>query len=217
MSYKYVLFDLDGTLTDSGEGIMNSGRYALEQLGLAVPDPQELRKMVGPPLGTAFPLLGVPEDQVEEAIRLYRERYNNQGGKYQNAVYPGIETMLVQLRRLGYKLYVATSKPEALAKEILTGFKLDTYFEYIAGATFDHTRENKSDVLKYLLEMTGNAADSVMVGDTHYDVIGAHDQGLACIGVSWGYGAREDMQTAGAVTIVDSTEELLEYLRTDNN
>ncbi len=213
MRYKNILFDLDGTLTDSGEGIMNSGRYAFEQLKIEVPDVQELRKMVGPPLGTAFAFLGVPEEKIEEAIRLYRDHYNNQGGKYQNKVYPGIEEMLRTLQASGCKLYVATSKPETLAKEILEKFKLDVFFEYIAGATFDHSRESKGDVLRYLLEMTGNSENTVMVGDTNFDVIGSRQQNIPCIGVAWVYGAKEDMQAAGAEKIVESPEELLVYLK----
>ena len=213
MKYQYILFDLDGTLTDSGEGIMNSGRYALEQLGLVIPEEAQLRKMVGPPLRTSFPLFGVPEDQVEEAIRLYRDRYNHQGGKYQNSVYPGIETLLGELYASGCKLYVATSKPENLAREILRHFQLDRFFEYIAGATEDHARETKSDVLKYLLEITQNTESTVMVGDTKYDVTGAQEQGLPCIGVSWGYGTAGELRSAGAAALVDTPEELLDCLK----
>ncbi len=213
MRYKNILFDLDGTLTDSGEGIMNSGRYALEQLKISVPDIQNLRKMVGPPLGTSFALFGVPEEQIEEAISLYRDHYNNRGGKYQNKVYPGIEGMLGALQSLGYHLYVATSKPEALAREILERFRLDSYFEYMAGATYDHSRESKGDVLKYLLERIGSPEETVMVGDTHFDVTGAHERGIPCIGVTWGYGLEGDMRAAGAEGIADSSEELLKFFR----
>lgn len=215
MRYKNIFFDLDGTLTDSGEGIMNSAIFAFEQLGVDVPDVQDLRKVVGPPLGTSFALLGVPDEQIEEAIRLYRDKYNNHGGKYQNHVYPGIEGMLKALQSHGFELYVATSKPENLAREILKNFRLDSYFEYIAGATIDHSRESKGDVLKYLLGMTGSPADTVMVGDTIFDVAGAHEQNIPCIGVSWGYGDKEDMQGAGAEYIADSPEELLTYLSED--
>lgn len=192
---------------------MNSGKYAFKQLGIPVPDVQNLRKMVGPPLGKSFAQLGVPENQIEEAIRLYRDNYNNHGGKYQNEVYPGIEGMLGVLQTLGCKLYVATSKPEPLAREILERFELDSFFEYIAGATYDHSRESKGAVIRYLLDITGSAEDTVMVGDTGFDVTGALEHGIPCIGVSWGYGTEKDMQTAGAETIVDSAAELLEYLR----
>lgn len=213
MRYKHILFDLDGTLTDSGEGIMNSGRYAFEQLGIPAPDEQGLRKMVGPPLGVSFSRLGVPKEQVEEAIRLYRDRYNNHGGKYQNKVYPGIEEMLQTLKSSGCILYVATSKPEGLAKEILEGFRLASYFEYIAGATLDHSRESKGDVLKYLLGIIGISSDTLMVGDTDYDVTGAHERNIPCAGVSWGYGEKEDLQSADAEIIVDSAEELIAFIR----
>ena len=213
MRYKYVLFDLDGTLTDSGKGIMNSARYAFGELGLETPPTQELRKMIGPPLGVSFAFLGVPQEQVEEAIRLYRDRYNNHGGKYECEIYPGIVELLEKLQAGGCRLYVATSKPEAMARDILTKFELARYFEYIAGATFDHSREGKAAVLRYLLELTGETNDSVLIGDTHYDVLGANELGIPCIGVTWGYGTRDEMQAAGAAEIVDSPDALYEYLR----
>lgn len=212
MKYKYILFDLDGTLTDSGEGIMNSGTYALKQLGYEVPDLETLRTMVGPPLDNSFRRFGVPDELIEEAIRLYRVSYIEMGGKYQNKVYPGIEKLLSDLKEKGYKLYVATSKPEELACDILKNFKLAHYFEYIAGATLDHSRENKSDVLNYVLNMIENRGKAIMVGDTNFDVIGANKQNIPCIGVSWGYGKAEDMIEAGAVKITYTSEELYDYL-----
>ena len=207
-----IFFDLDGTLTDSGEGIMNSARYAFAQLGRKVPDIQDLRTMVGPPLRTSFARFGVPAEQIDDAIRFYRDQYNNRGGKYQNRVYDGIEQMLELLKSRGYRLFVATSKPEDLAREILGYFHLDGFFEYIAGATMDHVRERKGDVLKYLMHSTENADASVMVGDTVSDVIGAHEQHIPCIGVSWGYGSREELENAGAEFIADSPEELIAFL-----
>lgn len=211
MQYPYVFFDLDGTLTDSGEGIANSGQYAFEQLGLPVPDRKEFRKMVGPPLATGFSVLGVPEERIEDAIRLYREHYARLG-KYQNCVYPGIENLLKQLKQFGYRLYVATSKPESLAKEILSEFGLLQYFEYIAGATWDHSRESKDSVLCYLVSLIGTIDGIVMVGDTHYDVIGAHKRGIPCIGVTWGYGLKTELQV-NAEAVISSPEELLPVLR----
>lgn len=212
MKYQYILFDLDGTLTDSGEGIMNSGRYALEQLGYEVPDLETLRTMVGPPLDSSFRRFGVPDELIEEAIRQYRVSYIQMGRKYQNSVYPGIEEVLKKLKDLGYKLYVATSKPEELATDILTNFKLNGYFTYIAGATVDHSRKTKSEVLEYVLKMIEDKSKAIMIGDTHYDVVGANAHNLPCVGVSWGYGTVEDMKKAGATTIVTSVEELFNYL-----
>ena len=210
MRYRWVIFDLDGTLTDSGEGIKNSTVYALERLGLPVPADSELRKMVGPPLSVGFSLLGVPANRIDGAVRLYREQYSARG-KYQNRVYPGIEDCLKKLREAGLRLCVGTSKPEPLAREILSGFSLAPYFAYIAGATFDASRQNKDDVLCYLLSATG-AEDAVMVGDTHYDVIGAHRRGIPCIGVTWGYGLLSELEAAGADALAASPEALSDFL-----
>ncbi len=208
MRWKNVIFDLDGTLTDSGEGIKHSAAYAFQMLGLPVPADSELRKMVGPPLSVGFPLLGVPEAQVDEAVRLYRKRYNEGGGKYENRVYDGIEDCLKKLLAAGHTLYVGTSKPESLAREILSGFGLAPYFAYIAGATWDKSRQNKDDVLAYLLSVVGGAENAVMVGDTHFDVLGAHARNLPCIGVTWGYGTREELLSAGADALIDAPGDL---------
>lgn len=210
MRYRCIFFDLDGTLTDSGEGIMNSGEYAFLQMGLPVPARSALRKMVGPPLSVSFPMLGVPQTLVDEAIRLYRLRYNEGGGKFENRVYDGIEACLMRLKDAGCKLFVATSKPEQLAREILEGFGLAPYFEYIAGASWDKSRETKDDVLRYLISVIGEPDGAVMIGDTQYDVTGAHLRGLPCIGVTWGYGTRDELAAADAV--VDSPEALLARL-----
>lgn len=208
MRVNNVIFDLDGTLTDSGEGIKNSAAYAFLQLGLPVPEENELRKMVGPPLSVGFSLLGVPEVQINEAIRLYRARYNEGGGKYENRVYDGVEDCLKALKAADLRLYVGTSKPEPLAREILAGFHLASYFDYIAGATWEKSRQNKDDVLAYLLTVIGGADGTVMVGDTHYDVLGAHARDLPCIGAMWGYGTREELINAGADAFADTPEEL---------
>lgn len=215
MRYRNVIFDLDGTLTDSGEGIKKSAAYAFLQLGLPVPADNDLRKMVGPPLTVGFALLGVPDEKISEAVRLYRVRYNEGGGKYENRVYDGIEECLKTLKVEGLKLFVGTSKPEPLAREILSRFGLSTYFDYIAGASWDKSRQNKDDVLAYLLTVIGGADGSVMVGDTHYDVRGAHARDLPCIGVTWGYGTREEIQNAGADALTDTPEEMLSYLLSD--
>ena len=217
MRYRAVIFDLDGTLTDSGEGITKSAKFAFEQLGLPVPGDGALRKMVGPPLSVGFSLLGVPEGLVDEAVRLYRVRYNEGGGKYENHVYDGIGDCLIALKAAGMRLFVGTSKPEPLAKEILSGFGLAPYFEYIAGATWDKSRQNKDDVLAYLLLVIGGADGAVMVGDTHYDVFGAHARKLPCIGVTWGYGTREELIKAGADALTDTPEELLTILLSTEN
>ena len=209
--YDAVLFDLDGTLTDSGPGIMHSAVYAFNTLSLPVPSEQVLRSFVGPPLAVAFRRAGVPEELVEDAIRYYRDYYARKG-KFENVPYPGIEALLERLSSEGFRLYVATSKPEALSVEILEHFDLAHYFELIAGATFDHSRENKQDVISYLFGQAGNTEKAVLIGDTEFDAAGAAAAGIDCIGVMWGYGSVDNMKKEGAKAIADTPEKLYDLL-----
>lgn len=210
---KTILFDLDGTLTDSGEGIINCVIYALERFGLPVPPREALRYFVGPPLHESFVKQGVPADRAEEAVAVYRERYVPTG-MFENAPYPGVREMLEELKAEGHTLYVASSKPEWMCVEILKHFDLDQYFDQICGATMDTTRTNKEAVIAYLLDLNGRSENTVMVGDTKFDVIGAKAHGIPTIGVSWGYGSVKEMQEAGAVCIACTIEELLNMLKT---
>ena len=211
MAQKILIFDLDGTLTDSGEGIINCAILALEHFGLPVPSREALRVFVGPPLHEIFIKFGVPKDQTDEAIKVYRSRYTTVG-KFENFPYPGIPEMLQKLKNAGHRLFVATSKPEIMAQEIMEKFGLSPHFEIICGATLDKSRSEKADVIAYLLQKIGSSGEAVMVGDTAYDVIGAAAHGIPCIGVAWGYGSVADMQRAGARCIAHSTEELFELL-----
>ena len=211
MTQKNVFFDLDGTLTDSGEGIMNCATLALNHFGLPVPPRQEMRVFVGPPLDQTFIRFGVPADKTDEAIRVFRSRYTTVG-KFENFPYPGIREMLEALQHQGCRLFVATSKPESLANEVLEHFDLARYFEKICGATMDGSRSHKADVIQYLLDQVSHVNNIVMVGDTAYDVIGAAEHQIPCIGVSWGYGLVEDMISAGAVGIAHTPEELAEMI-----
>lgn len=210
--HKAILFDLDGTLTDSGEGIINSVIPALEHYGIAIPSREELRVFVGPPLHDTFLRFGVPADQLENATKIYRSRYIPIG-KFENAPYPGIPELLATLKAQGHKLFVATSKPEPMAVEILEHFDLAQYFDRICGASMDTSRSSKEAVIAYLLEQNGSAENMVMVGDTKYDVIGAKAHGIPTIGVSWGYGEIDEMLEAGAAAIAHTTQELLELLQ----
>lgn len=206
---KYaILFDLDGTLTDSGEGVINCAQLALKQLGLPIPDREEMRVIIGPPLRDSFLRFGVSEEDVEKAVEIYRSRYVPIG-MFENAPYPGISAMLAALKEEGHELYVATSKPESMATEILDKFRLSGYFDRIFGASMDGTRDTKDTVIAYLLEELGHRDNIIMVGDTKYDVLGAAAHGIKTIGVSWGYGEVADMKAAGAVDIVDSPAQLL--------
>lgn len=208
---KTLLFDLDGTLTDSGEGIINCAILALEHFGLPIPDRETLRVFVGPPLHETFIKFGVPADKADEAVSVYRSRYIPIG-MYENAPYPGIRELLETLKAQGHTLYVATSKPEWMAVDILKKFRLDGYFDLICGATMDTSRTDKGQVIAYLLEQAGGTGQAIMVGDTKFDVIGAAAHNIPTVGVSWGYGTVADMLSAGAAAIANTTQELLELL-----
>lgn len=208
---KAFLFDLDGTLTDSGEGIINCAIVALQHFGLPIPSREEMRVFVGPPLHETFQKFGVAPEQAEEAIRVYRERYIPIG-KYENTPYPGIEKVLQNLKDAGHKLYVATSKPETTSVEILEHFDLAKYFDRICGASMDLSRNSKEAVIAYLLEQNGRVDNMVMIGDTKFDVLGAKAHGIPTVGVAWGYGSVSDMLEAGAVKIVETMEQLQVYL-----
>lgn len=209
---KTILFDLDGTLTDSGEGIINCATLALRHFGLPIPSYADMRTFVGPPLRDSFIRFGVPADQADEAIRVYRSRYIPTG-MFENTPYPGIRELLEALRAEGYTLYVATSKPEEMSVTILEKFDLAKYFHRICGASIDSSRSTKDAVIAYLLESSGAKDDMVMVGDTKYDILGAKTHGIPAIGVGWGYGKVEEMEEAGAVGIAETMDELIGLIR----
>ena len=211
MFAKAVLFDLDGTLTDSGEGIINCAIFAMEKLGVPVPPREKMGVFVGPPLWDTFRDFGVPSNRLDEAVDIFRSRYVPIG-KFENIPYPGIREALEALRNQGRKLYVATSKPEVTAREILDHFDLSRYFTEICGATIDKSRSAKEEVIAYLLSLDGCQENSVMVGDTAFDVIGAAAHGIPTIGAAWGYGKTEDMVSAGAAAIAQSPEDLLRII-----
>ena len=212
MNPKAILFDLDGTLTDSGEGIINCAALALERFGIEVPSREEMRVFVGPPLFDTFVKFGVPADKAQEAIEIYRSRYIPIG-KYENFPYPGIRELLEKLQAQGHQLYVATSKPEGMSVDIMEHFDLAKYFTRICGASLDSSRSSKSAVIAYLLEQCGNVSEAIMVGDTAFDVIGANAHGIPTIGVAWGYGNVAEMEQAGAAAIAHSPEELFDLLQ----
>ena len=209
---KTILFDLDGTLTDSGEGIINCVIYALEHYGLPVPSREELRVFVGPPLPETFVKFGVKPENAVEAEDVFRERFVPIG-MYENSLYPGIEQMLQTLHAAGHILCIATSKPESMAREILRHFDIAKYFHHICGATLDHSRDTKEQVISYLISQCQSDYPWVMVGDTAFDVLGAKAHNIPAIGVSWGYGLVEEMEEAGAAAIVYTTDELLAQLQ----
>lgn len=208
---KQILFDLDGTLTDSGEGIMHCAELTLQHYNLPVPTRAEMRSMVGPPLRDSFRRFGISESELDNAVAFYRKHYLAVG-QFENSPYPGIRELLERLNNEGNRLYVATSKPETMAKNILNHFGLDGYFTLICGADSDGIRSTKEEVIEYLLDQLESLENLVMVGDTIYDVKGAAYHGIPCVAVTWGYGVPEDMKKSGAKLAV-STEELYELVR----
>lgn len=212
--YDIVLFDLDGTLTDSGIGITNSVRYALEKEGVEVRSRDELFRFVGPPLIESFEqFYGFSHEKAVEATHIYREYYSEKG-IFENSVYDGIEELLKKLCRSGKRLIVATSKPELFAKRILEHFSLSQYFEYIAGSNMDETRTGKVEVIRYALSSCGikNLSRAVMVGDREHDINGAHKTSLDSIGVLYGYGSREELEKAGATYIAETPAEIYDII-----
>ena len=209
---KQILFDLDGTLTDSGEGIIHCAQETLDHYGLPIPTKEALRVIVGPPLRQSFVRFGISPEDTEEAVEVYRKHYVHHG-QYENFPYPGIEALLRQLKEDGHQLYVATSKPEAMSIEILNHFGLAKYFDIICGSTRDQSRDTKAKVIAHLLsQITALSGQMIMIGDTVYDVEGANALNIPCIGVSWGYGVAEDMKAAGAIAIADTTQQLYQMI-----
>lgn len=207
---NYLLFDLDGTLTDSAEGIINSVKYTAGKLGLAEPDRDTLRKFIGPPLAESFSkLLGLPQDEIKHAISVYRE-YFSAVGIYENRLYPWTAELLVTLRAAGFKMAVATSKPEVYAGNIITRFQLEKYFDCICGIPLDNEKMTKSEVIAQALKRLGvsDRSEALMIGDRSYDVAGAAACGIPCIGVLYGYGEAGELESAGAAAVCKSCEEL---------
>ena len=209
---KNILFDLDGTLTDSGEGIFHCAEITLAHFGLPIPSRQALRFMVGPPLRDSFPQLGIRKQDIEEAITVFRSHYN-QVGIYENAPYPGIREVLEKLKADGHVLCVATSKVETMAYVVLDHFDLTGCFDVICGSSAAENRITKGQVIAHLLTKLDRGLETVMVGDTVYDVEGAAEFGIPTVGVAWGYGITEDMRRAGAKAIAGDMAELYQYLQ----
>ena len=213
-NYKYLFFDLDGTLTDSVEGITNSVEYALGQFGIIVNDKAELKRFVGPPLVPAvMECYGFDDPNAKKAVAFYRERFQDIG-IFENRVYDGIKELLEGLKNKGYTLVIATSKPEVFAKRIADHFDLAKFFTYIAGATFDGKISTKTEVIEYAIKALGlkDRSEIIMIGDRHHDAEGAKETGLDSIGVLYGYGSREELTEAGATYIAPTVEDIAKLL-----
>ncbi len=214
---ELILFDLDGTLTDSGPGIMNCVKYAFEKMNYTDYDPEILRTFIGPPLDYRFKeVLGISDEEAKEAVRTFRERYHVTG-IWENSVYEGIPEVLTLLKCSGKKLAVATSKPQMLADKVLEKFRLSEFFDVICGSKADGKKAEKTAILEEVLTATGyeDRKDRVvLIGDTKYDVLGAKAVGIDCVGVSYGYGTEEELKENGAVKICRTPGELV-YIALD--
>ena len=227
MKYEYILFDLDGTLTDSAPGITACVQYALHKMGIEEPDLHKLEPFVGPPLLDSFhSFYGFNEEQGRQAIVYYRERFSARG-MFENAVYPGVDKLLADLKAAGRKLAVASSKPEIYVEQILEHFGLRKYFDVVTGSGLDGTRTTKEEVVEEALrcllpenlfrekmETKGRYKYDtvVMVGDRRFDVEGAKEYHIVSVGVTYGYAVQGELAKAGADEIVETVEELAEVL-----
>lgn len=215
MNKKFYLFDLDGTLTDPKVGITKSVQYALKSFGVETDDLDELEKFIGPPLLESFiEYCGFSEKDAFAAIEKYRERFSTVG-IYENLLYGGVDDMLKSLTDDGKAVLLATSKPAVFAETILKHFGIREYFSFVAGSELDGRRTKKSEVIMYALDSM-NITDlqaCVMIGDRMHDIVGAREAGIESVGVLYGYGGREELESAGAGSIVATVGELCFLLR----
>ena len=216
--FQYVLFDLDGTLTDPREGITKSVQFALAQQGISEPDLKKLEPFIGPPLKDSFmEFYGMTEEQAAQGVADYRKRFAPIG-KFENEVYPGIPEMLGSLKRAGIRLAVASSKPETFVWDILKYFKLDGYFDVVTGSELDGTRSRKEEVVEealHRLELDGQPVsreNCAMVGDRRFDIEGGRQFRLTTVGVTYGYAAKGELEAAGADYIVKNPVQLTKLL-----
>lgn len=212
--YRVILFDLDGTLTDSGEGITKSVQYAIEKLGMGEHLLEELRSFVGPPLMEQFMnFCDISQERAKEAVKYYRERYSLVG-LYENRPYDGIQKLLQNLKEQGYRLGVASSKPEYFVDKILDYFSLNQYFDAVVGSELSGQRTGKAEVVEEALRRLGvsdKRQEVVLVGDRKYDVLGARAMGIDCVAVAYGYGEMQELMDVHPVYIARSVEELADF------
>jgi phosphoglycolate phosphatase len=210
-----VLFDLDGTLTDAAPGIVNGMRIVFDRFDIEQPDDATMRTYLGPPLAVTWrEFYDFTDEQIVEALAIYREYYHDVG-MFENEVFDGIPTLLQQLNDDDITLATATSKPDFSATRIIEHFGLHDHFTFIGAANLEGTRDSKALVIEHTLEQLKATAQShsiLMVGDRHHDVHGAKEHGIDTIGVLWGYGDADELTTAGAISLVQSTVELRDRL-----
>lgn len=215
--FDLILFDVDGTLTDSGEGITKSVQYTLEKYGIIEPNLDNLRKFIGPPLIDSFEkYYGFSKEQAVEARNIFNERYQPIGWM-ENHPYEGIEDVLEKLQKAGIMMGVATSKPEGVANKVLEYFDLKKYFSVFCAAPNNGLNGEKPGRIRAAIEEAKaigcEAKNVIMVGDTRFDVLGAHECKIPCVGVTWGFAAEGEFEACDTEYVVDTMEELLEILK----
>lgn len=208
-SFKYIFFDLDGTLTNPAEGITNSVAHALKYYGISVSDKTQLYKFIGPPLAQSFSeFYGFSPHKAKEAVDKYRE-YFADTGIFENKVYDYIPEVLSKLKKAGFSLAMATSKPEVFAKRIADKFELTQYFDFIGGSLLDNSRTDKGEVIEYVLSsLKADREKTIMVGDRSHDILGAKKCSVKSVGVLYGFGNREELEKAGADYIAETPAQL---------
>lgn len=208
-SYSFVLFDLDGTISNPKLGIINSVQYAAKKMGLRDVQAAEVEAHIGPPLQETFAeVFGLGEEETKKMIGYYRD-YFKETGMFENVLYPGIQELLEALKPVNH-LVVATSKPTEFAEKILSYFQIEQYFELVVGSTLDGTRTKKREIIRFILEQYGeyNPEDFVMIGDRKQDILGARQNGIDSIGVTYGFGSPEELRGANPNHIVSTVSEL---------
>ena len=215
MDFKYLLFDLDGTLTDPFEGITKCVQYALASCGIEVNDLNKLKIFIGPPLIPAFmEYYGLSREKAEYALKKYRERFSTIG-IFENRLFDGIPSLLSELREAGYKLCLATSKPELYASQILEHFDISKYFDLVCGATLDETRSEKWEIIEEIirqLNLKNKKSETIMIGDRMHDIIGAKKCGIKSLGIYTGYAEKNELENAHADFICNSLSDLRNFL-----
>lgn len=212
MKYRNIFFDLDGTLADSADGVINSVMYALEKHGIQETDRNSLYRFIGPPLLDSFQrFYGFTPEETQCALADYCEYYSAKG-IFENELTEGCVEMLTRLKSNGCRLFVCTSKPDRYTDEILRYFKIDTFFDGVFAASWDETLSLKSEILRIGLSTVGNQSESIMVGDRHHDIEGAIANGIDSIGILCGYGDREELAEAGATYIVNDLSEVADFI-----
>ena len=209
--FENILFDLDGTLSDPSVGITTSVAYALDKYGIKVEDKRKLTCFIGPPLHESFQVYyGFSVEESFKAVEKFRE-YFSVKGLFENEVFPGVPEMLGKLKENGAKLVIATSKPEVFAKRIIEHFSLTGYFDAVCGANLDGSRTKKDEVIRYALETAGinDLSKTIMIGDRKHDIEGAHKVGIKAIGVTYGFGSREELTECSADYIAEDTGDIL--------